>query len=477
MAVTLPRIDYASGDFQSFLDNLQGFMQAELPTDVFNDFVASQLMMFMLRMNAYVSDIQSFKLDMVANENFLPTAFQRRSIIRFSKAVGYQIPAATAASVTVTATLAAPQASPVTFRAGTNVSAADVIFELDQDYVLPAGSLTIDMGASQGETFTQDFTSTGAINQKPELNQFPVIQNSVQVFVDDIAWTEIDFFAFAGPSDESYVLSFDENDKGIVEFGNNVFGFVPPIGSTIRVIYRVGGGTTGNITAGAVSGSITGFINNVNPFDVPVSNAAAASGGSNSQSVALSKLFIPRHLKTIDHAVTDDDYDTLSSSFSDPAAGTVAKANAALRGGELNKIDIFVWTRLPDGTLTGASLALRNALKAYIVERNVISHDVAVFSGVTEPVDITANVTYVASKTETEASDAINAALTTFFNSDELNPGNPILLSELYSIIFNLTEVQSLIMVAPAADVAIQDSRIAVLGNVTLTLTPAELGS
>jgi len=477
MATTLPRIDYASGDFQTFLDNLQSFLQAELPPEVFNDFVASQLMMFMLRMNAYIADIQSFKLDMVANENFLPTAFQRRSIIRFAKAVGYQIPAATASSVNITATLAAPLASPVTFREGTSFTAGDVVFELDQDYVLPAGSLTIEMGGLQGETFTQDFSSDGTINQKKSVNQFPVIQNSVEVYVDDVLWTEIDFFAFADSNDEVYVLSFDENDKGTIEFGDNVFGFVPPLGSVIRVIYRVGGGTSGNITAGAVSGSITGFVNNLNPVEVPISNDEAASGGANAQSVSLSKIFIPRHLKTIDHAVTDDDYDTLSSSFSDPAAGTVAKANAALRGGELNKIDIFVWTRLPDGTLTGASLALRNALKAYIVERNVISHDVAVFSGVTEPVNISADVVYAASKTESEAEAAITTALQNFFNSEDLNPGNTVLLSELYSIIFNLTEVQSLIITNPTDDVEIQPSRIAVLGAVTLNLTPAELGA
>ncbi len=477
MATTLPRIDYASGDFQSFLDNLQNFMQAELPEDVFNDFVASQLMMFMLRMNAYVSDIQSFKLDMVANENFLPTAFQRRSIIRFSKAVGYQIPAATAASLTVTATLPAPLTSPITFREGTAISAGELTFELDQDYVLPALALTIDMGATQGASFTQDFTSSGDINQKKELRQAPVIQNSVQVFVDDILWEEINFFAFAASGDQVYVLNFDENDKGIVEFGDNVFGFVPPLGSTIRVTYRVGGGTAGNVTAGTVSGTATGFIDNINPTEVPVSNAAAASGGSDAQSVALSKLFIPRHLKTIDHAVTDDDYDTLSAGFSDPSAGTVAKANAALRGGELNKIDIFVWTRLPDGTLTGASLALRNALKAYIVERNVISHDVSVFSGVTEPVAIAANIVYPASRTEAEAQAAIDTALQEFFNSDELNPGDTIFLSEIYSLLFNLSEVQSLIITNPVADVTIPDSRIAVLGTTTFNLTPAELGS
>ena len=477
MATTLPRIDYASGDFQSFLDNLQNYMQSELPADVFNDFVASQLMMFMLRMNAYVSDIQSFKLDMAANENFLPTALQQRSIIRFSKAVGYQIPSATASSVTVTATLTAPLASPVTYREGTSFNGGGLTFELDQDYVLPAGSLTVDMGALQGETFTQDFTSTGALNQKFTVNQSPVIQNSVQVFVDEVLWTEIDFFAFAASDDTIYVLSFDENNQGTVEFGNNSFGFAPPVGSAIRVIYRVGGGATGNVTAGAINSSITGFINNLNPTSTPITNQAAASGGSDTQSVALSKLFIPQHLKTIDHAVTDDDYDTLASGFSDPAAGTVAKANAALRGGELNKIDIFVWTRLPDDTLTGASLALRNALKAYIVERNVISHDVAVFSGVTEPVNIAATVTYVASKTEAEATAAITTALQDFFNSDTLNPGDQILLSELYSLLFNLTEVASLLITTPATDVTIQPSRIAVLGTVTLTMTPAELGS
>jgi len=80
--IILPRIDYASGDFQTFLDNLLSLLEAELPESTFNDFVASQLTMFLLRMNAYIGDIQSFKLDIAANENFLVTAEQRRSIIR-----------------------------------------------------------------------------------------------------------------------------------------------------------------------------------------------------------------------------------------------------------------------------------------------------------------------------------------------------------------------------------------------------------
>ena len=152
---TLPQIDYASNDFQTFLDNILTFLETELPSSDFNDFVASQLMMFNIRVNAYVSAVQSFKLDIIANEIFLPTAKQRRSILRFSKAVGYKVSAATASSLTVVASIPTPNAAPITIRKGTTFTADNIIFEVDQDYVLPAGSLTVNVGALQGQSYTR----------------------------------------------------------------------------------------------------------------------------------------------------------------------------------------------------------------------------------------------------------------------------------------------------------------------------------
>jgi uncharacterized phage protein gp47/JayE len=474
---TLPRIDYASTTFSTFLENLQSFLSAELPEDVFNDLVASQLMMFMLRMNAYISDVQSFKLDIVANENFLPTALQRRSVIRFAKAVGYRLSAATASSVTVTTVLTTPNASPITIRKGTLFDAEGITFEIDQDYVLPALATTINMGALQGETFVDNFTSVGVADQKFQATKFPVIQNSMQIHVDTVLWDEIDFFAFAGALDQVYTLSFDENNKATSQFGNDVFGAIPPPGADLQFTYRVGGGSDGNVTTGAVNTNIPAFINNLTLTSIPITNNSPASGGSDEESIEHAKLFIPRDLKTINHAVTDQDYDTIAAGFSDPSAGTVAKANATLRGGELNKIDVFIWTRDTTGVLVGASLALRNALKAELATKNVISHDIAVFSGITEPVDITASVVYPASKTEAEVTAEITTALQDFFNSDTLDPGDSISLSSLYDLLHNLDSVRSVIISVPSTDFTVVEARIAVLGTVTLTLTAAELSA
>lgn len=475
--ITLPRIDYASGDFQTFLDNLLSFLESELPQDVFNDFAAGQITMFLLRMNAYMSDVQSFKLDIAANENFLVTAEQRRSIIRFAKAVGFKLSAATAASLTVTATLPAPQIQDTNINKDVQFEVDGTVFEIDNDYVIPAGAITLNLGARQGESFIDDFTSSGTADQTFQLSRFPTIENSISVFVDSVEWTEIDFLVFAEAADQVYVVSFDEQDRATVSFGNDVFGQIPPAGASIRVTHRVGGGVIGNITAGAANTTVPGFVGGVTLINIPINNAEAASGGSDPESIESAKLSIPRNLKTIDHAVTDDDYDTLAAGFSDPATGTVAKANAALRGGELNKIDVFIWTRLPDSTLTGAPLALRNSLKDFLIVRNVISHDVAVFSGITQAVNIDADVTYQASSTETEITAAITTALQDFFNSVELDPGDDITLSSLYSLLHNLTGVKSVIINDPPADVVVPTSQMAVLGNITLALTPAELGT
>lgn len=475
---SLPRIDYASGDFTTFLNNLLAFLEAELPESVFNDIGASQLMMFMLRMNAYVSAIQAYKLDVAANENFLVTAEQRRSVIRFAKSIGFKLNPATASSVTITATIPAVNAQDIVIREGTTFeSEGGIIFEIDQDYTLESGDLTINMGATQGETVSQDFSSDGSPNQTFILSDAPTIKDTVQAFVDDVEWPEFEYIVFAGELEPAFVVSFDEDDRGTIEFGDDTFGQIPAPGATVRVTHRIGGGASGNVSIGAINTNIPAYLSNVTLTSIAIVNNEAATGGADPQSIEEAKLFIPQFLKTIEHAVTDDDYDTLSSTYSDPTAGTVAKANAALRGGELNKIDIFIWTRTPAGALTGASLALRNSLKSYLQERNVISHDIAVFSGITQDVNVEANVTYQASKTEAEMETLLDAAMETFFNDTTLNPGDDIYLSQLYKAIQDVDGVQSHIMVTPTDNISVADDRIAVLGTTVWNLTPAELGT
>jgi hypothetical protein len=496
----LPPIDYASGDFQTFLDNELAFLQAELDQSDFNDFVASQITMFLARLNAYTSGIQAFKLDITANEIFLVTATQRRSIIRFAKPLGYIMALPTAASVNLSLLLQAPYPQPLYITAGTQFQAGGKFWEVDDTYILQANTLASIVrasnptmtpisviGANEGQTFTETFSATGALNQQFVLTRSPIINNTVSMTVDGVPWTQIDYIVFAAATDKAYVVAFDENQAGTVEFGNSKYGLIPSLGSTIQVTYRIGGGTAGDLSAGAINTTILGLLNNITPVQVPVTNPTAATGGADAESIDHAKLYIPKFLKTIEHAVTIQDYNTLASVFSDPASGTVTKAITQLRGGELNKVDVFIWVTDPvTGALVGGlnvPVALLNSLYDYLAVRNVLVHDLHVFAGIVTPVYIVANVLYQHNKTPTDVAAALQLAAQGFFNAASFNPGEMVSISQLYETFQLVDGVDSLVITGldkvsspvVAGNVAIDGDKIAVLGTATFNLTSAPL--
>lgn len=67
---------------------------------------------------------------------------------------------------------------------------------------------------------------------------------AVEVFVDGEAWTRISGLAEAGPEDKVFAL---DPEDGTLVFGDGVHGKQPPAGSDVRVSYRYGGGSVGNV--------------------------------------------------------------------------------------------------------------------------------------------------------------------------------------------------------------------------------------
>ena len=86
------------------------------------------------------------------------------------------------------------------------------------------------------------------------------------------------------------------------------YGAVPPKGAPMRVpLYRVGGGPTGNVSAGAIR-----VLRSTVPQVDRVVNRRGAIGGVAPETVEEAKLRGPLSLRTRDRAVTAEDYDQLA---------------------------------------------------------------------------------------------------------------------------------------------------------------------
>src|ERR1044071_7357143 len=90
-------IDYLARDYNSFRRALVDLIPAKMPE--WTDRSGASFGIVLIELFAYMADILSYYQDRVANEAFLPTAQERRSVINHLRLIGYELaPAAAAAA-------------------------------------------------------------------------------------------------------------------------------------------------------------------------------------------------------------------------------------------------------------------------------------------------------------------------------------------------------------------------------------------
>jgi hypothetical protein len=162
----------------------------------------------------------------------------------------------------------------------------------------------------QKETFRDEFiaSSTGLPNMKYELNSKNLITPPT-VFVGDEEYKAVDRF-----------IDYTQNDKvfrfngitGEIEFGDGQNGIVPDLGEDIVVKeYAITLGSQGNIPKNTLS-----VLREPINYIASVSNPFNSQGGQNGDSLEDLKKYAPQVLKTMDRAVTIEDYKLLTQSFS-----------------------------------------------------------------------------------------------------------------------------------------------------------------
>ncbi len=94
-----PRIDYVTKDYEGFKQGMLNQIPLLLPD--WTDRGEADFGVVLIELVAYVADILSYYQDRVANEAFLPTATQRRSVTQLLRLIGYQIDPGLAASAVI----------------------------------------------------------------------------------------------------------------------------------------------------------------------------------------------------------------------------------------------------------------------------------------------------------------------------------------------------------------------------------------
>lgn len=385
-------VDYMARDYDSLLQAMRALIPQKLPewTDYTSEADFGNVL---LQLFAHLGDILSYYQDRVANESFLGTAQSRRSIIHHLRLIGYRLSTAAPASTTLrvflplACTSSFPIATGAAFATQSQRDRSSVRFEYTRQETLQVHAATlpvdaetqkkyVDLPVEEGRLIKDEVlgVSDGSRNQQFRLAHSRLILRSLgaaQSVNKDIVltttlgelreeWLLQDSLAFSREGQKDFLVEIDEYDRATVLFGDGAFGRIPPVGATIRVTYRVGGGTHGNVPAKTINTIVDAP--QLALLGARVSNPTPATGGAERESIAHAVQHAPTIFRSLRRAVTSADYRALALDFKG-----VGKVRAV--AGNWNTVTLYV---APEGG-GDVSDVLRANLLAYFEDKRPIT--------------------------------------------------------------------------------------------------------
>jgi hypothetical protein len=459
-----PTIDYTNKDFNSLRQAMLALARYRLPE--WTDQSPADLGNLLIDLFANMGDVILYYQDRIANESFLQTAVERRSVLNALNLIGYQLapPAAAAADLTLSFKPPAQGAATVTivphgaqFAAPASASAPMQIFEyLGQDLAIDLatdqvarsadGKALVYTGLPVTQCAAQPMTiiggSTGEPNQSFVLPSAPVVPSTLAVEVNEgagwVTWTRVASLLYqtasdgritlSSATDRDYYLTFDENDSCWICFGDGTYGRIPPTGtSNIRATWHVGGGAAGNVPANTIVKAITSIAQLS-----AVANPAAAAGGADDESIDHGKAFGPLAFRSGQRAVTLDDYMALAQQ-----AGGVAKVRAA--SPNWNNVELYV---APAGAVAASvPESLRRYLMSFFEDKRMAGVFVKILDAAYIPIDISVEAVYDPRYQAAAVKQAVENALNVLLAFNNVDFGQSLYLSDAYGAVETLAGV------------------------------------
>ncbi len=457
-----PAIDYTNKDYASLRRGMLELAQYRLPE--WTDLSPADVGVTLVDLFAYMGDIILYYQDRLASELFPQTALEPRNVLQLLRLIGYELkpPSASSTSLDLTFNVPGPGVA-TTFTIATGQQFATkaatgpvVVFE----YTLPP--LSLDLAAAPFTTTTDGKrlyrglpvrqvrtrpleilgTSTNVPNQSFELQQTPVVLDTLQVEVNEgagfVAWDRRDNLLYhvddtgrtilPSPDSHEYYVQFDELGIASVVMGDGLYGAIPR--GQIRARYATSDGAIGNVAANTIAEARTSI-----PNLKSVTNPAPAVGGEDRESIDHAVRFAPLAFRSQARAVTLTDFISIAHQ-----AGGVSKVRAHSKG--WNTVELVV---APTGNvLASPDSLLKQRLVRFFEDKRMVGTFVVIRDPIPAPVDVTLDVipsyNYDPESVRLSVEKSINDLLA-YANVDF---GRPLYLSKVYEAVETIPGVFAL---------------------------------
>jgi hypothetical protein len=298
--------------------------------------------------------------------------------------------------------------------------------------------------ASHGEKVSDEVLGDGDASvafQKFELQKTPLTyipaagpggtESSLDVFVNDVLWSEVPSLFGHGPSDQIYTTRLADDGKVTVGFGDGRAGSRLPSGrGNVVADYRKGSGLAGRVVAGSLR----------NPLDLPVglkstTNSFPATGGADPESIDQARENAPTTVRTFGRAVSLRDFEDLAR-----ASGEVAKALATwVWNQEARAVHLTIAAQ--GGQLFSPTDLAR--IYASLTAQRDPNHALFLDNYSEVPLVVTATVRVEANRIASKVGTAAREALLSALSFDALRFGQPVSLSDVYAVLQGVEGVSS----------------------------------
>lgn len=315
-------------DFDSIKNNLKAYLRSQSEFQDF-DFEGSG-MSVLLDLLAYNTHYMGYYLNMVGNESFLDTAQLRESMISIGKLMNY-VPrsnhgAETKINIVITP---APGSEDTTAQAvtldkytrllGTDINGINYPFVTLYSNTVSkvGGSFSFaNVNIKQGEVVTRQYLMDAQNTRRrfkiPSANvdtttlQVSVQESSTNTYTT--VYNQYNDITLVQGNTAAYFVEEDVDSSYVVQFGDNIIGKTPKIGSIINLTYLD--------TVGSVANAINAFsfvdrVGGKYSSNVSVSPISPSYGAMQKETTEEIRFRAPYHYTVQNRAVTKNDYETI----------------------------------------------------------------------------------------------------------------------------------------------------------------------
>ena len=464
----LRNIDFSSLDFNTSRRAILEYIRTYFPND-FNDFVASNGIVMLSEIIASTTAKLALRSDLLSNEATLPTCKTEDALINHLALINQRILPQTAASTSIEVTTTAgalpfdlhippglvfsvngPDNTPVNYELYKSPG------DLTGDIVIPAGKAGVIAFAIEGITvINTSITTTGGANQTYSITDTDILESPLKVVLTngtlrDYYQPTTEPIESFGPNDKVVEVRFYAGSVSLI-FGDDVHGVSPSANWTIEFSYRKGGGIRGRIganqidTVRAVADDVAGIT-----ASIRFRNIVPSTGGNDRETMEQAKKRAPRQFAVRKNIVTAEDYAQTSLTFAHPTFGAIKKAISALYSNiNVNQVRLYVLAQGTTSRPVTASLGLKTALKTYLEELNVLTDEVVVDDGALKLVDVEMNVIVSRGADASVVKEKVESAISSFFNIDNWDMGQPLFVSNLVNTLENIEGVSYIDLFKP----------------------------